>query len=45
MNKTEKKKSFFSKLIEKLDQKMEKKAKAKSCCGRKDENKGKSCCS
>ena len=44
MNKTEKKKSFFGKLIEKLDKKMEEKAKAKPCCDGKDKGKGKSCC-
>jgi len=42
VKKSEKKKGFFCKLIEKLDKKMEKKAKTKPCCGGKD--KGKSCC-
>ncbi len=45
MNKPEKKKGFFGKLIEKLDKKMEEKAKAKPCCDPKDKDKGKSCCS
>jgi len=45
MNKSEKKKSFFGKLIEKLDKKMEEKSKAKSCCDSKDRGKGKACCS
>ena len=39
MNKSEKKKSFFGKLIEKLDKKMEEKAKAKPCCDSKDKGK------
>ena len=43
MNKSEKKKSIFGKLIEKLDKKMEEKAKTEPCCDSKD--KGKSCCS
>ena len=45
MNKSKKKKSFIGKLIEKLDRRMEEKAKTKPCCGSKDEDKGKSCCS
>jgi len=45
MNKPEKKKSFFGKLIEKLDKKMEEKTKTKPCCDSKDKDKGKSCCS
>ena len=45
MNKSEKKKSFFSKLIDKLDKKMEEKVKARPCYDSKDKNKGKSCCS
>ncbi|MFC1698880.1 hypothetical protein ACFL1I_02830 [Candidatus Omnitrophota bacterium] len=44
-SKETKKKSFLGKLIERLDKKMEEKAKTKPCCGAKDENKGKSCCS
>ena len=40
-----KKKGFFGRLIEKLDKKMEKKAKAKPCCENKDKDKNKSCCS
>ena len=45
MNEPEKKKSFFGKLLEKLDRKMEEKAKAKPCCDSKDKNKDKPCCS
>ncbi|MBN2120708.1 MAG: hypothetical protein JW734_06605 [Candidatus Omnitrophica bacterium] len=45
MNKSEKKKSFLGKLIDKLDKKMEEKAKTRPCCGSKDGTKGKSCCS
>jgi len=44
VNKPEKKKSFFGKLIEKLDKKMEERANAKPCCAAKDKGKGKSCC-
>jgi len=42
----EKKKGFFGKLMEKLDKKMEEKAKnASSCCGSgKEKDKGSSCC-
>ncbi len=43
MNNPTKKKSFFGKLMEKLDKKMEEKAKTKPCCDSKD--KEKSCCS
>ena len=39
------KKGFFAKLIEKLDKKIEEKAKAKPCCGSDDKKEGKSCCS
>ena len=39
------KKGFWGKLIEKLDQKMEEKAKAKPCCGSKKESKDRPCCS
>lgn len=45
MSDSKKKKGFFCKLVEKLDKKMEKKAKTKSCCESKDKDKGKSCCS
>ena len=45
MNKLKKKKSFFSKLLEKLDKKMEEKAKVKPCCESKDKDKDKPCCS
>ncbi len=37
-----KKKGFFSGLLEKLDKKMEEKAKERKCCS--GSNKGKSCC-
>ena len=39
------KKGFFGRLMERLDKKMEEKAKATPCCGSKDKDKGKSCCS
>lgn len=42
MKNAEKKKKFFARLIEKLDKKMEEKAKEKPCCSKE---KGKSCCS
>jgi hypothetical protein len=45
MNKPEKRKGFFGRLIEKLDKKMEEKAKVKPCCHSKDKGSGKSCCS
>ena len=45
MNKPGNKKSFLGKLIEKLDKKMEQKAKEKPCCDKKTKGKGKSCCS
>ena len=45
MNKSEKKKSFLGKLIEKLDKKMKEKSEAKSCCGNKGKDKAKPCCS
>jgi len=38
-----KKKSFLAKLVEKLDKKMEEKAKTKPCCA-KDKPRSKSCC-
>ena len=40
-----KKKGFFGRLIEKLDKKMEEKAKTRSCCGNKSKDKDKPCCS
>lgn len=40
-----KKRNFFGRLMERLDKKMEEKAKTKSCCDKKEKNKGKSCCS
>ncbi len=45
MNKPEKKKGFFGKLVEKLDKKMEEKSKSKPCCDSKDKGEDKSCCS
>lgn len=39
------KKGLFSRIIEKLDKKMEEKAKESNCCGGSDKSKGKSCCS
>lgn len=44
MKSLEKKKSFFGRLIDKLDKKMAEKAKAKPCCDSKDKGKGNSCC-
>ncbi|MCR4337293.1 MAG: hypothetical protein NUV91_05760 [Candidatus Omnitrophica bacterium] len=41
--KQEKKKGFFSRLMEKLDKKMEVKAQQSSCCGVGKKN-GSSCC-
>ncbi len=38
------KKDFFSRMFEKLDKKIEAKAKETKCCGG-DKGKGKSCCS
>jgi len=39
-------KGFFAKLFDKLDKKMEEKAKSGSCCGKGDDRKEKkSCCS
>ncbi len=43
MESKEKKKGFWTKLMEKLDKKMEDKSKAKPCCN--SGQKGKSCCS
>ena len=43
MSDTEKKKNFFARLVEKLDKKMEEKAKAKPCCDSKDKDKEKLC--
>jgi hypothetical protein len=43
-NKEEKKKGFFARLVEKLDKKLEAKAKKTgSCCGSEKDN-GNSCC-
>jgi len=38
-------KKFFAQLFDKLDQRMEAKAKSKSCCCKPGERKDKSCCS
>lgn len=38
------KKGFFSKMIDKLDKKMEEKAKEAPCCGDSDKDDGSSCC-
>jgi hypothetical protein len=40
-----KKKGFISRLIERLDKKMEEKANAKPCCGSKDKKGDRPCCS
>ena len=40
----DRKKSFFGKLIERLDRHMEEKARTKPGCNSKGEGKGKSCC-
>ena len=47
MNDIEKKekKGFLARLIEKLDKKMEEKAKSQSCCTGKDKSKDETCCS
>ncbi len=39
-----KKKSFFARLMDKLDKKIEEKSQSTSCCGSKAKDKGKSCC-
>jgi len=44
-NQEEKKKGFLARLIEKLDKKMEEKAKTKPCCEDKNKDKEKPCCS
>lgn len=40
-----KKKSFFARMFEKLDKKMEEKAKSGSCCCKPSDKKDGSCCS
>jgi len=40
-----KKKSFIAVLLEKLDKKMEEKARSKPCCCKPNDKEGKSCCS
>ncbi|MBI4845150.1 MAG: hypothetical protein HY810_01530 [Candidatus Omnitrophica bacterium] len=42
--KADKKKGFFAKIMDKLDKKLEEKAKGAGCCGNSDKNKGKPCC-
>ena len=43
--KTDSKKGFIGRIVEKLDKKMEQKAKSSCCCsGDKGKNKGSSCC-
>ncbi|MDP2830716.1 MAG: hypothetical protein Q8O02_00505 [Candidatus Omnitrophota bacterium] len=39
------KRGFFARMIDKLDKKMEEKARESKCCGGSDKSKGKSCCS
>jgi len=39
-----KKKSFIAMLFEKLDKRMEEKAKSKPCCCKPEDKEGKSCC-
>ena len=39
------KRGFFARMIDKMDKKMQEKAKAKSCCGGEDNPGKKSCCS
>jgi len=39
------KKGFFARLMDKLDKRMEEKAKAAPCCSPKDKPEGGSCCS
>ncbi|MCA9407964.1 MAG: hypothetical protein KC733_04700 [Candidatus Omnitrophica bacterium] len=38
------KKSFFGKMIEKIDKKLEEKSQKTPCCSPKDKGKGSSCC-
>ena len=38
-------KGFFARMVDKLDKKMQEKAKTKSCCGGEDKPGKKSCCS
>ncbi|MDP3042714.1 MAG: hypothetical protein Q8N62_08360 [Candidatus Omnitrophota bacterium] len=39
------KRGFFARMIEKLDKKMEEKAREGKCCGGSDKKERKSCCS
>ena len=43
--KENKKKSFFGRLFDKLDKKLEEKAKSQPCCSKPSDKGGKSCCS
>jgi hypothetical protein len=43
-NKDKAKKGFFAKIFDKLDKKMEEKAKSSSCCCCQDEKSKDSCC-
>jgi hypothetical protein len=40
----EKKKGFFARLLERIDKKMEAKAKSAPCCNPSSKDKGTSCC-
>lgn len=44
-NKTSKIRSFFKRFVEKIDKKMEEKAKHGGCCCVNDKKENKSCCS
>lgn len=44
-DKSEVKKGFFARLLDKLDKKMEEKAKSSPCCCKSAQKKDKSCCS
>ncbi len=43
-NKTKGKKGFIAKVIDKLDKKLEEKAKKTPCCDKSDKKGGSSCC-
>ena len=42
--KAKNKKSFFAKIMDRLDKKLEDRAKGASCCNSSNKDKGKSCC-
>ena len=42
--KTKSKKGFISKIMDKLDRKLEEQAKGASCCNNSNRDKGKPCC-